>query len=276
MSESDEASEFDAALAQAVEDGIARGGLPGAAEAVRRGRRRSLRARGGAAVLGIAAIGGAVGVTAALGGAATGARPVAATGVTAGVTTSPTTGRSASAPTSATESAAVAAHGDGLLAPDLWPGYAEIHWTVQPMSPQGPVNAAESLVGTCSSDTGDPAVRQSFPVTGMAMWTNGPNHTSDAAEAIETVFSFADEKEAAAFLADARHAGTAPTCGTGLHASVFSQGVGTAYGVSWILHQKDSGVDESTGGQPLVAGAVGEPGGGPAHRNARRGLSRHG
>jgi len=232
-------SEFDEALAQAVEDGVARGGLPGAAEAVRRGRRRSLRARGGAAVLGIAAIGGAVGVTAALGGPAAGARPVAA----AGATTTPTTGRSASAPTSATEPAAVAAHGEGLLAPNLWPGDAEVHWPVQLLIPPGPAKAAYSVVDHCG------ASRKSFPATGLTMWANGLIHNSNGAMATETVYTFADEKGAAAYLADARGAASAPTCDPGSpYTNVYSPGISTAYGVSWSLHQQDSSID----GRPAV------------------------
>jgi len=231
-------SEFDEALAQAVEDGVARGGLPGAAEAVRRGRRRSLRARGGAAVLGIAAIGGAFGVTAVLGGPAAGARPVTA----AGATTSPTTGRSASAPTSATESAAVPAHGDGLLAPDLWPGYAEVRWPVQLLTPTHAITSVGSVVQECHGPV------KTVPVTGMTMWANGLIHNSNGAMATETVYTFADEKGAAAYLADARGVGSAPTCDPGPYANVYSPGISTAYGVSWSLHQQDSGID----GRPAI------------------------
>lgn len=235
-------SEFDEALARAVEDGVARAGLPGAADAVRRGRRRTLRARGRAATLGIAAIGGAVGVTAALGGPASGARPVAAGGLTAAPTTAPTTGRSASAPPSTTESAAVTAHGDGLLAANLWPGYAEAHWTLLLTNPAGPVKAAGSLVEDCHTST------TSFPITGTTTWA-AAGDTQNFAEAIETVFSFADEKEAAAFLADARRAGSAPACDQGPRARVHSPGVGTAYGVSWLMHQRNGGSD----GPPAVS-----------------------
>src|SRR5205814_2141020 len=84
------------------EDGIARGRLPGAADAVRRGRRRSLRARGGVTVLGVAVVAGALGGASALDG---GAARVGAEAGPSGV------------------------HADeGVLPVAQWPGYGLSHW----------------------------------------------------------------------------------------------------------------------------------------------------
>lgn len=223
-------SEFDEALAQAVEDGIARGGLPGAADALRRGRRRSLRARGGMAVLGVAAMGGSLGVSAAFGeGGKTAAAP------TTKAATSPTTGHSASAPTSP-------AHGDGLLAADLWPGHDLVHWEAKLNNPRGPVKAVGSLVMHCYPSNVNPPMLKTFPVTGMNMWTNGYD-TTHHADGIYSVYTFADEAEASAFLADARHAPDRdPGCGSGPGAVKSAPGVSTDYGLSWLTLQQDSGV----------------------------------
>jgi hypothetical protein len=82
----------------------------------------------------------------------------------------------------------------------------------------------------------------------MTLWANGLIHDSNGAEATETVYTFADEKDAAAFLADARGAGSAPTCDPGPYANVHSPGISTAYGVSWSARQQDSSLD----GRPAV------------------------
>ena len=235
-------SEFDEALAQAVEDGIVRGRLPGAAEAVRRGRRRSLRARGGAAALGVAAVGGAFGVTAALGGTAGGGNTTAAAVTTA---TTPTTGHSASVPTAVTESASspASAHGDGMLPAKLWPGYDLVHWDVHLNNPAGPVKSVGSLVHHCYSSTVNPPMPKTFPITGMNMWSNGYD-TAHHVDADEAVFTFADEAQASAFLADARQAGGAPACGSGPTATVPSPGLSTDHGLSWLTTQQVSPVDK--------------------------------
>jgi hypothetical protein len=235
-------SEFDEALAQAVEDGIARGGLPGAADAVRRGRKRSLRARGGVAVLGVAAVGGAFGVTASLGGI-TGGADTAAAAVTTAATTPTTAGHSASVPTPVTESAPGSAHGDGLLAAKLWPGYDLVRWNPRPSNPSGVTKSVGSLVLHCYPSTVNPPMPKTFPITGFSMWGNEYN-TAHHLDADETVFTFADEAGASAFLADTRQAGSAPGCDSGPGASVPSQGVSTDRGVSWLITQQVSPVDK--------------------------------
>jgi len=232
-------SEFDEALARAVEDGVARGGLPGAADALRRGRRRSLRARGGAAVLGVAAVGGAFGVTASLGGTGGGVTTAAA------VTTPTTTGHSASVPTPVTESAPVTpppAHGDGLLPAKLWPGYDLLHWNPQPTNLPKPAKSAGSLVPHCYPPNVNPPMPKGFPITGMSMWGTEYS-TAHHVDADEIVFTFADEAQASAFLADARQAGSGQTCDSGPEATVPSPGVSTDDGVSWLITQQVSPVD---------------------------------
>lgn len=221
-------SEFDEDLARAVEHGVARGGLPGAADAVRRGGRRSRRARGGAAVLTVAALGGALGVGSAFG---------AGRGTDAAASAASTGGHSASAPATS--------HGDGLLAPDLWPGYDLVHWTPRPLS-FGKTTRVSSMVLHCTPS--DPSLPRSFPITGSTLFDNTYD-TAHRLDADETVFSFADADAASAYLADARNAGTAQaSCGTGPFSQVPAPGASTGYGVSWLLTQRQSGVD----GMPLV------------------------
>ncbi|MEY9888805.1 hypothetical protein ABIA31_002453 [Catenulispora sp. MAP5-51] len=202
------------------------GGMAGAADAMRRGRRRSLRARGGVAVLGVAAIGGALGVTATLGGLAGGAKAVAAADA-------PTT------PTTSTQSAPPA-RGDGLLAANLWPGYSLAHWDPEPTNLPA-TQSIGSMINHCDTDPADLG-KYSFPVTGAKQW--GTTYiTAIRADAEEDLFVFADASHAAAFLADARGAGTAKSCSTGPAAQVPSPGVSTDYGVSWVVRQQDGGVD---------------------------------
>jgi hypothetical protein len=237
--------EFDEALARAVQDGVGQGGMAGAADAMRRGRRRSLRARGGVAVLGVAAIGGALGVTATLGGLAGGAKAVAAADAPT------TTGSPASAPTSSSESArptrpttstqsAPPARGDGLLAANLWPGYSLAHWDPEPTNLPA-TQSIGSMINHCDTNPADLG-KYSFPVTGAKQW--GTTYiTAIRGDAEEDLFIFADASHAAAFLADARGAGTAKSCSTGPAAQVPSPGVSTDYGVSWVVKQQDGGVD---------------------------------
>ena len=129
-------SELDEALARAVQDGIARGALPGAADAVRRGRRRSLRARGGVAFAGVAVVAGAPGGAGVLGG---GAVPVGAgSGVHAD---------------------------DGVLPVAQCPGYDVGHWRLSascsaadrskcrpgdPVDPHVTQQSVSDLVGQCA------------------------------------------------------------------------------------------------------------------------------
>ncbi|MEY9911066.1 hypothetical protein ABIA35_007317 [Catenulispora sp. MAP12-49] len=218
------------------------GGMAGAADAMRRGRRRSLRARGGVAVLGVAAIGGALGVTATLGGLAGGAKAVAAADAPT------TTGSPASVPTSSSEPArattstqsAPPARGDGLLAANLWPGYSLAHWDPEPTNLPA-TQSIGSMINHCDTDPADLG-KYSFPVTGAKQW--GTTYiTAIRADAEEDLFVFADASHAAAFLADARGAGTAKSCSTGPAAQVPSPGVSTDYGVSWVVRQQDGGVD---------------------------------
>ncbi|MEY9925498.1 hypothetical protein ABH926_000118 [Catenulispora sp. GP43] len=228
--------EFDDALARAVQDGVGQGGMPGVADAMRRGRKRSLRARGGVAVLGVAAIGGALGVTASLGGPAGAAKTVTAADAPT------TTGRPASAPTSSSESAPPPARGDGLLAAKLWPGYDLTHWDPQPSNPSRAAKGAGSLVTHCYPSDSHPPAGIAFPITGMSMWGTEYD-TAHHVDAQEVVFTFADEAKASAFLADARNAGSAPACGSGRDALVPAPGVSTGDGVSWLINQQHSSVD---------------------------------
>jgi hypothetical protein len=220
-------SEFDEALARAVEDGVARGGLPGAAAAVRRGRRRSLRARSGTAVLGVAALGGALGVGATFG---SGSGPGEATAAAA-------TGSPASAPTS---SAAPTGHGEGLLPAHQWPGYDLVHWNPTPQSvPNSHASHLGSQINHCDAEKNK---QDSFATTGLSMWSSEYS-TDHHGSADETVVTFADEAKAEAYLADAKGAGSAPACGTGSAAQVPSSGVSTEHGVSWVVTQQDGGTD---------------------------------
>ncbi|NUR60503.1 MAG: hypothetical protein HOV87_17850 [Catenulispora sp.] len=204
-------SEFVDALTDAVEADTARSRLPGAADAVRRGRRRSLRARGGVAVLGIAAIGGALGIGSAF-GPGSGAAPIA-----------PLAGQSS------------AYADDGMLPAEQWPGYDLAHWKPQLFkAPNEGVTKEGSLVLRCGDKAQNPPL---FPFTRTVEF-----HTGYVAaykmNADQTVWTFADEAKAEDFLADARTAGSAPACGEGDGAEVSSTGVSTASGVSWLLTQK--------------------------------------
>jgi len=231
-------SEFDEALAQAVEADTARGRLPGAADAVRRGHKRSLRARGGVAVLSVAAVGGAFATTTALGGAASGEKTVAAAA---------TTGNPAGAPKSTPESAAQNHTGDGVLPAEQWPGYNLVHWQVKQMEMPTPPTKWMSLQNFPCDGGVDGLEKYSVPVTDVEMWggsysgsTSGKGLGAD-----ETVITFADSAKAEAYLEDARGAGSAKACGTGPTAPVPSPGVSTEHGVSWVVREQDTVVEGS-------------------------------
>ena len=205
-------SEFDEALAQAVQDGIAHGGLPGAADAVRRGRRRSLRARGGVTVLGVAVVAGALGGAGMFGGGA------GAAGAASGA----------------------AGHAsDGILPAAQWPGYDVEHWTV---SPSGCSAADRSKCHPGQAD--DPNVTDIKVTDWFGLCTPGPTypvrrfaHYATQYDAVrkldadEIVVTLADEHAAAAFMADIRAASPGKACAgvSGVH---LSPGVSTADGVS--------------------------------------------
>lgn len=208
-------SEFDEALARSVEDGIARGRLPGAADAVRRGRRRSLRARGGVTVLGIAVVAGALGGASALGDGA--ARPGAGAGPWG-------------------------AHADeGVLPVTQWPDYDLSHWTLSASCaaadrskcrPADPVDHAVTqrsvgdMVGQC-------APGGEFPVRRFVQFGTQYD-TLRKLDADEIVVTFADEDGAATFMAQARTAVSAGICAGLRGAGATSPGVSTAEGVSWL------------------------------------------
>ncbi|GAA2054212.1 hypothetical protein GCM10009839_72870 [Catenulispora yoronensis] len=198
-------SEFDDALTRAAQDAAERGRLPGAADAVRRGRRRTLRARGGVAVAGVAAVGGALGVTAALGGPA-GAAPG---GGTVG-----------------------AAHADdGLLQPELWPGYDQAHWKPKKLVQPNLVNLSQIYYGPCpvSPDpNGGPSVRN-------VVFSGG--EFEGRLDAFQEVFTFSDSARAATVLAGLRTAGSTKACRGGTGADAASPGVNTEAGVSWLWRQ---------------------------------------
>jgi len=236
-------SEFEEALTRAVQEGAEPGRLPGAADAVRRGRRRTLRARTGTAVLGVAALGGALGVTSVLGGGAGAAASAASgttgtTGITGAALAATTTGSPASAPTSAP-----AQGGDGLLPAKQWPGYNVVHWDpqlVQLPNGGGPTKMG-SLALRCypAGVTPDPKDMTTFPVEKLTQWGVEYN-TSHHVDADQMVLTFADEAKAGAFLADARTAGSVPNCVLNPKSGdtrVAAQGASTDDGVSWTVTQ---------------------------------------
>lgn len=226
-------SEFDEALAQSVQDGIARGGLPGAADAVRRGRRRSLRARGGVTLLGVAVVAGALGGAGVLGGGA------GSVGVGAGSSV----------------------HADeGILPVAQWPGYDLGHWKL---------SAACAAADRSKCRAGDPTDDVKQVKVGEYAGQCGPGasfqirrfvqfgtqyDTAHKLDANEIVFTFADGDAAAAFMADARTAVSARGCAGVPGAEATSPGLSTAGGVSWVVTQQDGGVNHlpSVGHQYLV------------------------
>lgn len=216
-------SEFEEALAEAVQDGIARGGLPGAADAVRRGRRRSLRARGGVTVLGVAVVAGALGGAGMLGG---GAGTVGAASGLGGHA------------------------GEGILPAAQWPGYDLEHWKVSPSGcgaadrskcrAGDPVDHAVTSVKVGDWGLGCGPSSPTFPVRRFAQYATQYD-TARRLDANEAVLTFPDEGTAAAFMANARSADFSRSCGTGSGASHISPGVSTAEGFSWLTTQQFAG-----------------------------------
>ena len=213
-------SEFDEALARSVEDGIARGGLPGAADAVRRGRRRSLRARGGVTVLGVAMVAGALGGASALGGGAGQA------GAGAG-------GHSV--------------HTDeGVLPVTQWPGYDLSHWSLtascaaadrskcRPGDPTDDVKEAKvsDWVGGCLPGA-------TFQIRRFVQFGTQYDDRQKL-DANEIVLTFANGDAAAAFMAEARTAVSTRGCAGVPGAEVTTPGLSTADGVSWLTAGRDA------------------------------------
>lgn len=220
-------SEFDDALAEAVQDGIARGGLPGAADAIRRGRRRSLRTRGGVTVLGVAVVAGALGGAGMLGGRA------GTAGAASGL------GRHAS---------------DGILPAVQWPGYDLEHWKVSasgcsaadrskcragdPVDHSITKSNVSEWFGVCSPGG-------TYPVRRYVLYATQYD-TQRRLDANEVVITFTDENAAAAYLADARVAAKGKGCaGVDAGAETLSIGVSTADGVSWEATGHDAFVSSS-------------------------------
>jgi hypothetical protein len=218
-------SEFDEALARAVQDGIARGGLPGAADAVRRGRRRSLRARGGVTVLGVAVVAGALGGAGFFG---------------SGVGGSAVVGAAAGAANSFSDY--------GVLPASQWPGYDTEHWTVSAHC--GLADRSKCKPGDPSSDPvtetkisewwGVCTPGRTYPVRRYASFTTQRDEARKVDED-ESVFTFPDRATAAAFLADARAAGSPKVCGTEPgYTATSTPGVSTSDGLSWLASSKDA------------------------------------
>jgi hypothetical protein len=213
-------SEFDEALARSVEEGIARGGLPGAADAVRRGRRRSLRARGGVTVLGVAVVAGALGGAGILGG---GAGSVAA-------------------------GSATGAHADeGFMPAAQWPGYDLEHWKLKPSgcsladrSKCVPGDAIDHVVTEVkvADWAGGCYPGPSFPVRRYAVYATNYDEGRKLG-AYETVVTFRDENAAAAYLAGARAVAVKTNCAdTAESATVTLPGASTGDGVSWVSEEQ--------------------------------------
>ena len=189
-----------------MQDGTGRARLPGAADAMRRGRRRALRARGGVALAGVAAIGGALGIGSAFGpgsgagplGAAAGARP----GVHAD---------------------------DGMLPAEQWPGYDVEHW--KPLRLNQPNLDRIAVMEEWCVD-----VTKAVSSKKHVAFAAGYDDTRKL-DAFEDVFTFSDSKAAADFMAGARHAGAAKTCRFPSGPVYVSPGVSTADGVSWKTDQ---------------------------------------
>lgn len=208
-------SEFDEVLARAVEAGTARGRLPGAADAVRRGRRRSLRTRGGVAVAGVAAVAGALGVTSALGGQA-GAAPV---GPGAGGTI----------------------HTDeGMLPAAQWPAYDVKHWKPHKIN-QGNLESGAVLEVYCVPVTKGIQSRK------HVAFESSSDYSRPQLRIYEDVFTFADSRAAAEFMVKARAAVSPKTCPEASGTVVVAQGVSTADGVSWVTDQHPERLSGSPG-----------------------------
>lgn len=215
MSTMSDKPEFDEALARSVQDGIARGALPGAADAVRRGRRRSLRARGGVTVLGVAVVAGALGGAGILGGGAGTVGAGSGTGTHAG---------------------------EGFMPAAQWPGYDLEHWKLSPSgcsaadrSKCRPGDAIDHVVtDTKIGDWAGVCVPgQSYPIRRYAVYATKYDDARKL-DALETVMTFHDAGAAASFMADARRAAATKKCSSDPDSGVVSFGVGTADGVSWV------------------------------------------
>ncbi|ACU76539.1 hypothetical protein Caci_7715 [Catenulispora acidiphila DSM 44928] len=206
-------SEFEEALARSVQDGIARGGLPGAADAVRQGRRRSLRARGGVTMLGVAVVAGALGGAGVLGGG---------TGTAAG---------------SGTDSFKHA--DDGVLPAAQWPAYDVAHWKVAPScsvadrSKCRPGDPTDDIKQVKAGDlTGQCGPTKSFPVLRFVQYATQEDELLKL-DGDEIVLTLPSRAAAAAFMAEARTAGSPRACAGVPGAEGVTPGVDTADGVSW-------------------------------------------
>ena len=223
MSEFSEMSEFDETLARAVQEGIARGGLPGAADAVRRGRRRGLRARGGVAVLGMAAIAGTMGIGTTFGGGGSGAVGAGSGG-----------------------------HGPsayGIMPASQWPGYAIADWKLSAgcgWADRSKCNAGDPTVDHITSlKIGDVfgvcTPGPTYPVRQSARYDT-QHDDAHQLDGEETVYTLPDRAAAAAFLADARAAGAPKKCPPGppqdTSTSTEAPGVSTTDGLSWVTSGK--------------------------------------
>ncbi|GAA1970390.1 hypothetical protein [Catenulispora subtropica] len=217
-------SEFVDVLTEAVEAGTAEGRLPGAADAMRRGRRRSLRARGGAAALGVAVLGGALGI---------------------GSTFGPDSGTTPVGAGAGPGEWGVRHADDGILPVAQWPGDALAHWKLTPSC--GLADRKACRPGAATDDVKEARVGEwtgqcepgaSVPVRRFVQYGTQFDEGRKL-DADEIVFTFPDrDTAAAAFLAGARTAGSPQSCAGVADAEVASPGVSTADGVSWLLTQK--------------------------------------
>jgi hypothetical protein len=204
--------------------------MPGATDVSRRGHRRSLRHRGGVAVLGVAALGGAVGVTTPNGGASA--------ANTSATNTSKTT-----------PSALETAKGDGFLPAAQWPLHGVVDWQLKPAATPGQRTTIGSLRQLCGLHPGvtDPNTipqeewkKNGTPIIG---WTqqNAAWITAQQVGGDQSVWTTADEADAERILVDARTAST-ENCATTLQGRpiyTLLPGASTDYGVSWITRNVD-------------------------------------
>lgn len=207
-------SDLEEVLTDAAESAAVHGRLPGAAEIMRRGRRRTLRQRGGAAAFGVA-VAGAVGVTALHG----------------------TTDDASAAGPAATSTEV--AHGSGFLPAAQWPGYDRLRWTTTAV----PAGSDRSVIRFLPLSCDPPLALPQEPMTTAIarMEAHPADHANSNGN--EMVWTYATTANADKMLAEARTEAVQVSldcpAAKDLPAAkrVLTPGPTTDYGVSWTVRE---------------------------------------